>query len=101
MGQNGRYVAPCCNAGPANVLNLSEPYRFRQLNVVASRRNWMDRLSSSWCGPQRLALLALLFACAVTCRTNPARAADDAEGARFFESKVRPILESNCTRCHG
>lgn len=28
-------------------------------------------------------------------------AADDAEGVKFFEAKVRPILAQNCVGCHG
>ena len=32
---------------------------------------------------------------------SPARAADDAEGLKLFEAKIRPILAEHCVGCHG
>ena len=36
-------------------------------------------------------------------RSRDVRAADapDAEGVKFFEAKIRPILAQNCVGCHG
>jgi mono/diheme cytochrome c family protein len=37
----------------------------------------------------------------VTVMPQRARAAADAKGVEFFESKIRPILANNCVGCHG
>src|SRR5438105_2700662 len=45
-------------------------------------------------GTSLLAGLAMLLA-------SPGRAAEDAAGVAFFESKIRPVLTANCYECHS
>ena len=34
-------------------------------------------------------------------RPREARAAQDAKGVAFFETKIRPVLAKTCVGCHG
>jgi mono/diheme cytochrome c family protein len=56
-----------------------------------ARRSWQTHL------PAGLAL-AWILACQVPAHGNDSPSAD---GVRFFENKVRPILAEHCHRCHG
>jgi mono/diheme cytochrome c family protein len=53
----------------------------------------------AWILTAALGAGAVALAGSLVCPT-PARAADEA-GAKFFESKIRPILAQNCVGCHG
>ena len=46
----------------------------------------------------QLSNLGSLFLCFCIASTV---AADDADGIRFFETKIRPILVKHCYECHG
>jgi len=43
----------------------------------------------------------LLIAAAVIFGAAPLRAADDAAGITFFETKIRPVLVASCYECHS
>ncbi|MEX0818539.1 MAG: hypothetical protein WD070_03065, partial [Pirellulaceae bacterium] len=45
---------------------------------------------------------ALSLAMLLVSATSPTSAADaDAEGVRFFETKIRPVLIEHCYECHS
>jgi hypothetical protein len=53
------------------------------------------------CGRNRGSLLAGLLLLGSCGRTGTAHAADDAAGAEFFETKIRPVLLERCYTCHS
>src|SRR3954469_10703050 len=46
--------------------------------------------------PVRTLCALVLFAAAA-----PSRAADDPKAVEFFETKIRPVLVEQCTKCHS
>src|SRR4051812_12642152 len=75
--------------------------------VAGSRRSTKEKIhmhrSSN---PHRVLILTAIGAGALAlagslASPTPARAAADEAGAKFFESKIRPILAQNCVGCHG
>ncbi|MCM2374516.1 PSD1 and planctomycete cytochrome C domain-containing protein [Rhodopirellula sp. ICT_H3.1] len=51
----------------------------------------------------RFSIAALLAGCVVAISASTARCADanNEDGIRFFEEKVRPLLSAKCYECHG
>src|SRR5262245_60002672 len=50
--------------------------------------------------PARLVMVALCLLAAAT-RPTAADGSTSAEGAKYFEAHVRPVLQTHCVSCHG